>query len=382
MTADLTALRDCAAKALLDADNWAQLGRRADRERFADAVVTALVARGFTLPSPEAAPTPHSDPTETEEERADRLETERDHAAGDHTYCGHTCEVEFPTEHLRNFVVAKGYPGTERAFDELLRRSREEGRRIADGVDWKAQYETEHARHVAVVGALVAARGALLRGAADDIDRETQQLKDDGVLEPDKFRPCRDATADLRRRADEMEQEAGCPGCGCAEHRGFCDACGCLDSRTADEVQQGERPACTDPIECTHEAALGQAEESLKRVREVINAIDAEMRTEPDTQRSAMQLEAVHRISAALKGDGAADEAQQAEYPRGDQFEVWLKAQRDASADHPEAYQAADGLLDLYRLHVDTGTPLGEPVCECRGLADCDCREQKAGDRA
>lgn len=61
---------------------------------------------------------------ETEEERADREETERDHARGDHTHCGITCEAEMPTEHLRNFVIAKGYPGTKGALDELLRRSR------------------------------------------------------------------------------------------------------------------------------------------------------------------------------------------------------------------------------------------------------------------
>ncbi|MFB8182572.1 hypothetical protein ACFC8N_42615 [Streptomyces sp. NPDC055966] len=61
---------------------------------------------------------------ETDEERADREATERDHARGDHTYCGITCETEMPTEHLRNFVIAKGYPGTRGALDELLRRAR------------------------------------------------------------------------------------------------------------------------------------------------------------------------------------------------------------------------------------------------------------------
>ncbi|NUS13453.1 MAG: hypothetical protein HOY69_18965 [Streptomyces sp.] len=60
---------------------------------------------------------------ETDEQRADREETERDHARGDHTYCGITCEVELPTEHLRNFILAKGYPGTAGALDELLRRA-------------------------------------------------------------------------------------------------------------------------------------------------------------------------------------------------------------------------------------------------------------------
>lgn len=65
-------------------------------------------------------------PAETDEERTDREETERDHAKGDHTHCGVTCETEVPTEHLRNFVIAKGYPGTKGALDELLRRARAE----------------------------------------------------------------------------------------------------------------------------------------------------------------------------------------------------------------------------------------------------------------
>ncbi|NUV65702.1 hypothetical protein G6W57_01050 [Streptomyces sp. CAI-121] len=60
---------------------------------------------------------------EEQEQREDREATARDHAAGDHQHCGITCEVELPTEHLRNFVIAKGYPGTAGALDELLRRA-------------------------------------------------------------------------------------------------------------------------------------------------------------------------------------------------------------------------------------------------------------------
>ncbi|MFB7312937.1 hypothetical protein [Streptomyces sp. NPDC056192] len=62
---------------------------------------------------------------ETDEQRADRLETERHHAAGDHQYCGVTCEAEMPSDMLRNFILAKGYPGTAGALDELLRRAAE-----------------------------------------------------------------------------------------------------------------------------------------------------------------------------------------------------------------------------------------------------------------
>ncbi|WP_432111394.1 hypothetical protein [Streptomyces sp. YPW6] len=60
---------------------------------------------------------------EEREQREDREATARDHAAGDHQHCDITCEVEMPTEHLRNFVIAKGYPGTAGALDELLRRA-------------------------------------------------------------------------------------------------------------------------------------------------------------------------------------------------------------------------------------------------------------------
>lgn len=65
-------------------------------------------------------------PEETDEEREQREDQEataRDHAAGDHQHCGVTCEVEMPTHHLRNFILAKGYPGTAGALDELLRRA-------------------------------------------------------------------------------------------------------------------------------------------------------------------------------------------------------------------------------------------------------------------
>ncbi|MFJ8146008.1 hypothetical protein ACIQ6R_13140 [Streptomyces sp. NPDC096048] len=76
--------------------------------------------------------------TETDEQRADREETERDHARGDHTHCGLTCEVELPTEHLRNFVIAKGYPGTKGALAELERRA---AAKVAPDADLPARLE-------------------------------------------------------------------------------------------------------------------------------------------------------------------------------------------------------------------------------------------------
>ncbi|MEV5261773.1 hypothetical protein AB0L02_27500 [Streptomyces anulatus] len=65
-------------------------------------------------------------PAETDEEREqreDREEAARLHAAGVHQYCDVTCETAMPTKAMRNFVIAKGYPGTAGALDELLRRA-------------------------------------------------------------------------------------------------------------------------------------------------------------------------------------------------------------------------------------------------------------------
>ncbi|MEV8324567.1 hypothetical protein [Kitasatospora sp. NPDC056731] len=56
---------------------------------------------------------------------------------------------------------------------------------------------------------------------------------------------------------------------------------------------------------------------------------------------------------------------------RGDQFEQWLKARRDECARSSEQWQALDGLLDTYRLHADTGTPLDEHTCESGTPDDC-----------
>ncbi|MEU5596855.1 hypothetical protein [Streptomyces sp. NPDC020298] len=86
----------------------------------------------------------------------------------------------------------------------------------------------------------------------------------------------------------------------------------------------------------------------------------------------------LRRLAVEADGSRVADEEQpatEARPQRGDQFEQWLKKQRDAAADYPEAYQAADGLLDMYRLHADTGTPLSDHVCEGQAVGDCECLE-------
>ncbi|MFD7109115.1 hypothetical protein ACFWAF_02860 [Streptomyces microflavus] len=73
-------------------------------------------------------------------------------------------------------------------------------------------------------------RAAVFREAADAIDAETRRLIADGVLEHDKLRPCRDASAQLRALADDAaagvqpptsEAEAGGCWCGHPEERHF-----------------------------------------------------------------------------------------------------------------------------------------------------------------
>ncbi|WP_327066812.1 hypothetical protein [Kitasatospora sp. NBC_01302] len=57
---------------------------------------------------------------------------------------------------------------------------------------------------------------------------------------------------------------------------------------------------------------------------------------------------------------------------RGDQFEQWLKAQRDEyEVESSEQWKALNEVLDTYRLHADTGTPLDQHCCENGNVDDC-----------
>ncbi|GAA4823938.1 hypothetical protein [Streptomyces ziwulingensis] len=130
---------------------------------------------------------PATPDTETDEQRADREETERDHARGDHTYCGITCETEMPTKHLRNFVIAKGYPGTKGALDELLRRARTAAvlpatsdtlpawlyrRFMPDGIGWDNLDADDRSywEHQARAVRRAVARGGFKRAATSDTE--------------------------------------------------------------------------------------------------------------------------------------------------------------------------------------------------------------------
>lgn len=59
---------------------------------------------------------------------------------------------------------------------------------------------------------------------------------------------------------------------------------------------------------------------------------------------------------------------------RDDDFATWLKARRDEHEDRygqAPAWYVLDDLLNTYRLHADTATPLGEHVCEAGNRDDC-----------
>ena len=50
---------------------------------------------------------------------------------------------------------------------------------------------------------------------------------------------------------------------------------------------------------------------------------------------------------------------------RGDTVEEWLKRRRDEFTDRlSHGFFVLDRMLDDYRLHADTGTPLSEDVSE------------------
>lgn len=121
------------------------------------------------------------DEPETEEQRADREETERAHTAGDHEYCGPRCEVEFPSDMLRNTILYAALPGSATMLDELLRRATGEAGHDAE------RFKADHLAGCKTIAEMYeAATGRKgmgpIRGVVEDV-------------------------ADVRTRADEAEKE-------------------------------------------------------------------------------------------------------------------------------------------------------------------------------
>ncbi|MGX1254127.1 hypothetical protein RKD48_006638 [Streptomyces ambofaciens] len=78
--------------------------------------------------------------------------------------------------------------------------------------------------------------------------------------------------------------------------------------------------------------------------------------------------DAIHERVAGLRRVADETATTETQARRGDQFEAWLKAQRDEyEVESGPQWRALDEVLDTYRLHADTGTPLGEHVCEAPG---------------
>jgi hypothetical protein len=122
-------LLEAADRLAEDAEKGAKNGLTRIYQRAAADTLRRMAAE--TPPAPQ--PAPCSDPPCNQGgngEPCDIHETERAHAEGEHAFCGVTCEVVFPTEQLRNFVIAKGYPGTAGMLNELLRRAAVEARRV------------------------------------------------------------------------------------------------------------------------------------------------------------------------------------------------------------------------------------------------------------
>lgn len=76
------------------------------------------------------------------------------------------------------------------------------------------------------------------------------------------------------------------------------------------------------------------------------------------------------RLLAALTHSGA---AWQPLYrpQRGDAVEAWLKARRDQHREQTDDWFFLDELLNDYRLHADTRTPLDQHACEDGNIDDC-----------
>ena len=130
-------------------------------------------------------------------------------------------------------------------------------------------------------------------------------------------------------------------------------------------------------------AAVAELAQAIRLTREYVGA-DLLPAVEGWSWYDALRRHAPHELPAddasrmAAVPAGSADAGHsggETQPRRGDQFESWLKAQRDLCFDYPSAWGSVDGLLDRYRLHADTGTPLGEHVCESRMVGDCDCLE-------
>ena len=137
--------------------------------------------------------------------------------------------------------------------------------------------------------------------------------------------------------------------------------------RMADEAQQPE------PTTADKAAALGMTDAEY-RAHSHRAAVDAIRAAIPGLYATVgLHVEDVLADAPAIGARQPDTETPR----RGDQFEAWLKAQRDEYEVHSSPQWAAlDEVLDTYRLHADTGTPLSEHACDG---PHCDCPPPAAG---
>ncbi|MFJ9771188.1 hypothetical protein ACIRVF_08085 [Kitasatospora sp. NPDC101157] len=108
--------------------------------------------------------------------------------------------------------------------------------------------------------------------------------------------------------------------------------------------------------------AMGELREAKEQLRTAL------LRGVRGTLAGERADELIDRHQHALK---AAYREKLSRPARGDQVEQWLKAKRDRTPARTLAYDLLEDLLDEYRLHADTGTPLDQHACENGNRDDC-----------
>jgi hypothetical protein len=144
------------------------------------------------------------------------------------------------------------------------------------------------------------------------------------------------------------------------------------------EVTDDERLRIADTLAAVLPADSGRADRAtvLEEAAGIAEEVAENLRKHHEFERSTGALDVMTELRRVAAESAPADTGHDGETTprRGDAFEAWLKAQRDATND-PDDYWGADALLNRYRLHADTGTPLNEHVCEGRVIGDCECLE-------
>ncbi|MGW4250472.1 hypothetical protein [Streptomyces californicus] len=177
--------------------------------------------------------------------------------------------------------------------------------------------------------------------------------------------------------------------CGHPEQQHFedvCQTCDCgdyIEPQDAREVIARWRQEALSKRDLRRAATLREAADIAEGLRQFDPAYGARKAAQISENVGVLRVADALRRLAADAAAGVQPPTSEAHQPRrGDAVDQWLRAQREAAADYPGAYQATDGLLDLYRLHADMGIPLDGHACEARVIGDCECLEPPAAPAA